>query len=75
MDFETLKRSYAATVQCGLLSNISYNEAKRGNEMLHEFCKTLVELSNYSDRDKNTMKQALELLKQTLSQEIENFYA
>ena len=75
MDFDILKRSYTATIQYALLVNISYAEAKRGNEMLYEFCKTIVELSNYSDYDKNSIKNELELIKETLSQEIEKSFA
>ena len=75
MDFDILKRSYTATIQYALLANISYAEAKRGNEMLYEFFKTIVELSNYSDYDKNSIKNELELIKETLSQEIEKYFA
>lgn len=75
LDFETMKRSYAATIQCGLLSNVGCSEAKQGNEMLHGFCKELVELSNYSDYEKTSMKCELDAIKETLSQEIETFYA
>lgn len=73
-EFENLKASYAATIQFGLTANAGYHEAKRGNELLHEFCKQLVENSNYYDNDKRAMKRELELLKETLDKEIEAHY-
>lgn len=73
-EFENLKASYAATIQFSLATNVGYLEAKRGNEFLHEFCKQLVENSNYHDNDKRTMKQEFELLKVILDKEIEAYY-
>lgn len=73
-EFENLKASYAATIQFGLATNVGYLEAKRGNEFLHEFCKQFVENGNYHNNDKRTMKQELELLKETLDKEIEAYY-
>lgn len=73
-EFEILKASYTATIQFDLATNVGYLESKRGNEVLHEFCKQIVENSNYCDNDKRTMKQELELLKETLNKEIEAYY-
>ena len=57
-----------------MATNVGYLESKRGNEVLHEFCKQLVENSNYCDNDKRAMKQELELLKETLNKEIEAYF-
>lgn len=73
-EFENLKASYTATIQFGLATNVGYLESKRGNEVLHEFCKQLVENSDYYDNDKRAMNQELELLKETLNKEIEAYY-
>ena len=73
-EFEILKASYTATIQFDLATNVGYLESKRGNEVLHEFCKQIVENSNYCDNEKRTMKQELELLKETLNKEIEAYY-
>lgn len=73
-EFEILKASYTATIQLDLATNVGYLESKRGNEVLHEFCKQIVENSNYCDNDKRAMKQELELLKETLNKEIEAYY-
>ena len=73
-EFENLKRSYTATVQWGLAENVGYHESKRGNDILHEFCKQLVENSNYHDFEKSAMKLELELLKSAHTEEIERYY-
>ena len=54
--------------------NAGYEEAKRGNDLLHKFCENCVDNSNYSDLDKQNMKQELELVKEALSQEIERYF-
>lgn len=74
MEFDNLKNSYIATVQWGLAAKVGYQESKRGNGILHKFCENLIDSSNYSDDDKKAMKQELEFLKETLSNEIESFY-
>lgn len=74
IDFTVLKKSYITTIQFGLLRNTGYGEVKRGNEVLHRFCEYLIDNSNYSDLDKQNMKHELELLKETLSKEIEQYY-
>ncbi len=71
IEYQNLKNSYIASVQMGLLLNAGYEGAKHGNEILHKFCEDCVEASNYSKSDKQKMKQELELVKETLSQEIE----
>ena len=73
-DFHILKRSYATAIQFGLAMNAGYQASKHGNEMLHEFCKQLVEDSNYQDSEKVAMKQELEMLKDALGKEIDAYY-
>lgn len=57
-----------------MLSKISHQEAKQGNEVLHWFCGKRVENSNYNDAEKFAMKQELEILKKSLSEGIKEFY-
>ena len=71
IDYLNLKNRYIASVQMGLLLNDGYEGAKQGNELLHRFCENCVENSNYSELDKQKMKQDLKLVKETLSQEID----
>lgn len=73
-EFDNLKRNYAATVQFGLIANVSYQASKYGNEMLHELCKRLVENSNYQDSEKMAMKQELKILKDVLDGEIHTHF-
>jgi len=74
IDFAVLKKSYIASIQFGLLSNKGYGDVKHGNEVLHKFCENLIDNSNYSDPDKHNMKLELELLKETLSKEIDQHF-
>lgn len=74
IDYQNLKNSYIATIQMGLILNAKYEEAKRGNNVLYEFCKKCVDNSNYNELDKQNMKHDLELVKETLSQEIELYF-
>lgn len=69
IDYENLKRCYIGAFQMGL--DLGFSNPKQGNELLHKFCENLVDNSNYSEFDKQKMKQDLELVKETLSQEIE----
>ena len=69
IDYLTLKNSYIAVFQFGLA--LGWPDPKQGNEILHRFCEYCVDNSNYSEQDKQNMKLDLELLKETLSQEIE----
>ena len=71
IDFLNLKNSYIAALQMGLMLNAGYEEAKRGNDLLHKLCENCVDNSNYSEIDKRNMKHDLELVKEALSQEIE----
>lgn len=71
IDYQNLKNSYIAAIQTGLMLNAGYEEAKRGNDILHKFCENCVDNSDYSDLDKQYMKNDLELIKETLSKEIE----
>lgn len=74
MDFECLKRSYIATIQLGLVTNSVYEELNKTNEILHKFCENFVDGSNYGKTEKDAMKLELQLTKECLSQEIENYY-
>ena len=74
IDFLNLKNSYIATIQLGLMLNAGYEEAKHGNDLLHKFCDNCVDNSNYSEQDKQNMKHDLELVKETLAQEIKQYY-
>ena len=71
IDYLNLKNSYIASIQLGLILNAGYEEAKRGNDLLHKFCENCIDNSNYSEKDKQDMKRDLELAKEMLSQEIE----
>ena len=71
IDYLNLKNSYITAIQMGLLLNAGYEETKRGNDLLHKFCENCIDNSNYSESDKQTMKNELELIKESLSQEIE----
>ena len=75
IDYLNLKNSYIAAIQMGLMLKAGYEEAKHGNDLLHQFCENCIDNSNYSEQDKQVMKHDLELVKETLSQEIElRFY-
>lgn len=71
-EFESLKVFYASYIRFGLENNVNYNYAKMGNDIFHKYCERLVDNSNYID--KAAMKQELELLKESLSREIEAHY-
>lgn len=71
IDYLNLKNSYIAAIQMGLMLNAGYEEAKRGNNLLHKFCESCIDSSHYSEQDKRNMKHDLELVKEALSQEIE----
>ena len=71
IDYLNLKNSYIASIQLGLILNAGYEEAKRGNDLLHKFCENCIDNSNYSEKDKQDMKRDLELVKEMLLQEIE----
>lgn len=70
IDYQNLKNSYITALHMGIALNVSYEEAKRGNDILHKFCENCVDSSNYSEQDKQRMKHDLEFLKEALSQEI-----
>ena len=72
MDFESLEVFYISYIRFGLENNVDYNYAKLGNKMLHKFCENIVDNSNYAD--KAAKKQELELIKESLSQEIDAHY-
>ncbi len=72
IDYQNLKNSYMAAIQMGLMLNAGYEEAKHGNDLLHKFCEQCIDSSNYTESDKRNMKHELELVKEALSQEIDN---
>lgn len=74
IDYLNLKNSYIAAIQIGLMLNAEYEEAKHGNDLLHKFCEKCVDNSNYGEKDKQDMKHDLEVVKETLSQEIEHHF-
>lgn len=74
MEFNNLKNSYIAAVQWGLAAKVGYQESKRGNDILHKFCENFIDNGNYCDADKSELKQELELLKESLSDEIDIYY-
>ena len=74
IDYMNLKNSYINAIQIGLLLKVGYEDAKRGNEFLHKFCENCVDSSNYSELDKQNMKCDLEIVKESLSQEIDHLF-
>jgi len=73
-EFDNLRNSYVAVIQWGLLANVGQDEAKKGNERLHQVFEHLVDNSNYCNMDKDAMKHELKLLKEALAKEIECYY-
>ena len=71
INYIDLKNSYITTIQMGL--KLKFPNPKQGNELLHKFCEDLIDNSHYSENDKQIMKQELKLVKETLSQEIEQW--
>ena len=71
-DFDNLKNSYVFAIQSGLAAKIDYQNCKIANNFIHKFCEIYVDNSGYID--KAAMKQELELIKESLSQEIETYY-
>ena len=71
IDYLNLKNNYIAAIQMGLMLNAGYEEAKRGNDLLHQFCEKCIDNSNYNEVDKQRMKRDLEIVKEALSDEIE----
>lgn len=71
IDYLNLKNSYIAAIQMGLMLNTGYEEAKRGNDLLHKFCENCIDNSKYNVGDKQQMKHDLEIIKEALSHEIE----
>ncbi len=74
-EFDTLKSGYISAVQWGLAARVGYHESKHGNEVLHKFCEELIDNSSYNEYNKATMKHELEIIKESLSEEIESFYS
>lgn len=74
IDYMNLKNTYIAAIQMGLMLNAGYEEAKRGNELIHKFCENCIDNSNYGKLDKQNMKHDLKLIKEALSLEIEHYF-
>lgn len=74
IEYIDLKNSYISAIQAGLMMNADYEEAKRGNDILHHFCEKCIDNSNYSELDKQSIKHDLKLVKEALSQEIEHHF-
>lgn len=72
IDYQSLKKCYIGAFQMGL--ELGFSNPKQGNELLHKFCENLVDNSDYSEQDKKGMKHDLELVKETLSQEIRHHF-
>ncbi len=70
IDYQNLKNSYIGAIHMGL--DLGFPDPKQGNELLHKFCEKLIDNSNYSEADKQSMKKELDVLKETLSIEIES---
>ena len=74
IDYIDLKNSYISAIQAGLMMNADYEEAKRGNDILHHFCEKCIDNSHYIEQDKQSMKNDLKLVKEALSKEIEHYF-
>lgn len=72
-DIENLKSSYTMAIQCALLSNANYHDVSFANDFIHNLCKIYIDSSNYTDKE--SINREFELLKETLSQEIETSFA
>lgn len=72
-DIENLKSSYTAAIQRALLSNVAYHDVNYANDFIHNLCKSYIDSSNYTDKE--SIKREFELLKETLSREIEASFA
>lgn len=73
-DYNNLKYCYITTIPMGLAFNAGYEEAKRGNDLLHKFCEQCIDMSNYNEIEKQRMKLDLEIVKDMLSKEIEQYF-
>lgn len=73
-EFDNLKNTYIATMQCAMAMGRGNQWTKHGNDILHKFCEMLVDRSDYPDADKQAMKQELELLKESIDAEIDACY-
>ena len=74
IEYQNLKCRYIAAIQLGFMMNIGHEGVKAVNGILHKFCESCVDNSNYSEYDKQYMKNDLELVKEALSQEIEQHF-
>lgn len=74
MGYDNLKNCYITAIQIGINSNTKYDEIRYANELLHKFCEQFIENSSYTDTDKQNIKRDLEIVKETLSGEIEEHW-
>lgn len=54
-DFDNLKRSYAAAIQCGMAMGSPYQDVRHANDVIHKLCEELIDNSDnhrYSPADK-----------------------
>ena len=72
IDYSTLKNSYIAAIQTGIMMGVNYEDTNRVNKTLHHFCKACVENSSYSEQEKHNMKLELEAIKEAFAREIEH---
>ena len=73
IDYLNLKNCYITAVQAGLALT-DYEKAKQGNTLIHKFCESCIDSSNYNELEKQKMKCDLLLTKESLSKEIEYYY-
>ena len=73
-EFDRLKNGYITVIQFAFASGVSKQDAKHGNDVLHKFCETLVDNSNYLDSEKHKMKEELSSIKHKMDLEIEIIY-
>lgn len=73
-EYQNLKDSYIRAIRFGLAADFGYNRVYEGKEVICEFCKMLVDNSDYSEADKSAMKCELDLIKEMLSREIKIRY-
>ena len=70
-EFDDLKANYIAAIQMGIEMGLGKQNCKIANYFLHKLCEMCIDSSNYNDCEKRNMKQELEIIKETLSKQIE----
>ena len=74
IDFPTMLFAYSSAIQCALMAGNDRSTLKKCNELLHHFCKSLVETSQESDNTKSKMKADLEMQKEIHDWEIDRYF-